>query len=335
MGTMHSWKHSLKHCFARSFPVVLAFAVAGCVSTDEPKDVTNIVSVGVGAAEEQPDVASDDATRRVRNTAESVKRYEELRLQGNSRAMIALRTTIARTIDENFDDFRNMALDGQSYLHRNMAVKCLGFANERRADASEVLIEIASTPNEKIFLIANSARGLGLLRDPDTPLGPVVALMGSGDPTIRTSAATALKEIVLVKKTPRELTPLYLTALERCATMLYDKYNRYGRRAAVYALANMRHPDTFDHLVAALEDGDEQVQIGGLRGLELLGDQRAIEPLLEYLGGGAASAPGTWAIKALKAIALQSGLAKSPADMADLSDSPRAWREFFRNARMQ
>ena len=127
MGTMHSWMHLI----SRSFPVVLAFAAAGCVSTDEPKDVTNIVSVGVGAAEEQPDVASDDATRRVRNTAESVKRYEELRLQGNSRAMIALRTTIARTIDEDFDDFRNMALDGQSYLHRNMAVKCLGFANER------------------------------------------------------------------------------------------------------------------------------------------------------------------------------------------------------------
>jgi len=335
MNTMHScWIR----CFRPALPfALLAFGPIACVPVNPQtnNETTNIVTVGVGATEEQPDLAIGDAGRRVRNTAESVKRYNELRLQGNSRGMIAMRTTIARTIDENFDDFRDMALDAEKYLHRNMAVKCLGFANERRGDAREVLIEIASKPNEKVFLVANAARGLGLLRDPDTPLGPVIALMGSGDPTIRTSAADALKEILIVKKTPRDLTPQYLTAIDRCVTMLYDKHNRYGRRAAVYALANMRHPTNMDHLLAALTDDDEQVQIGGLRGLQLLGDQRAIEGLLEYLGKGPTSAASTWAVMALKAIALQAGLAKDPAEMSDLGDSPRKWDEFFRGARMR
>ena len=319
------------------FPVFLLGAVVlgGCESKKEPSDITTIVKAGTGAMEDQPDVAMDDNTRMVRNTSESVKRYEELRLQGLSRAMLALRSTIARTVDDNFDVFRDMALDGKLQIHRNMAVRCIGFASERREDARELLIQIASNREEKTYLVANAVLGLGILHDPETPLEPIVTLMGSGDPNIRTNAARALSEVVKVRKTPRSLTPQYLAAIDRCATMLYDKYNRNGRRAAVYALANMRHPDNFEHLVAALDDDDDDVQIGGLFGLDLLGDQRAIEPLLEYLREGHSTAATTWTIKALKTIALQSGLAKSPAEVQDLGDSARKWDEFFRAARMR
>ena len=117
--------------------------------------------------------------------------------------------------------------------------------------------------------------------------------------------------------------------------MVTDKHNRHGRRAAAYALANMRHPQTFDLLVVALEDDDIQVQMGGLRGLELLGDQRGIEPLLEYLRGSPPTSATTWAVKALKAIALQSGLAKDPGELSKLGDSARDWDDFFRGARMR
>ena len=307
----------------------------GCQSTPQSDEVTNIVKAGTGAMEDQQAVVMDDDTRMVRNTSESVKRYEELRLQGLTRAMLALRSTIARTVDDNFDVFRDMALDGKLQIHRNMAVRCLGFASERREDAREALIQIASNREEKTFMVANAALGLGILHDPETPLEPIVALMGSGDSSIRTNAAQALSEIVKIKKTPRELTPQYLAAIDRCATMLYDKYNRNGRRAAVYALANMRHPYNLEHLMAALGDDDEDVQIGGLFGIDLLGDQRAIEALLEYLRDGPTTAGITWAVKALKTIALQSGLAKSPAELQDLDDSARKWDEFFRGARMR
>lgn len=317
------------------FFLTFAILLTGCQSDPEPGEVTNIVRAGADMAEDQPVLAQDENSKMVRNTSESVKRYEELRLQGLTRAQFALQSTISRTVDDNFEVFRDMALDGMSKLHRNMALRCIGFARERREDARECLIQIASNRKEPTYLVANAALGLGILRDPDTPLEPIVSLMGSGDATIRTNAARALLEIVKVKKTPRVLNPQYLAAIDRCATMLYDKHNRNGRRAAVYALANMRHPDNLDHLIAALDDADEDVQIGGLVGIAMLGDQRAIEPLLEYLRDGPTGAATTWTIKALKEIAQQSGLAKTPADTQGLGDSPSKWEEFFRGARMR
>ena len=108
---------SLRIRFLPRWAAVLLAGLGGlfasaCASSDATKsdEVTNIVTVGVGAEEDQPALGGSDVAKRVRNTAESVKRYEELKLQGNSRAMIALRTTIARTVDEDFNDYRDMAL---------------------------------------------------------------------------------------------------------------------------------------------------------------------------------------------------------------------------------
>jgi HEAT repeat protein len=317
----------------RFFLPVLA-ALACCKSSGQG-DVTNIVEVGAGAVEQRPEVALGEDAKLVRNTEESVKRYEELRLQGLTRAMSALRDSIATSVDQDFPVYRDMALESKLYLHRNMAVKCLGFAREKRADAREALLLIASKPDEQPFLRANAMRSIGILRDPDTPLEPIVSMLGSGDPQMRTAAAEAFKELALVRETPRELTPQYHTAIERLSTMLYDKANRSGRRAAVWALANLRHPDTLDNLLAALGDSDEQVQIGALRGLELLGDQRAIDPILKYLRDGPSSSAESWATLTLKAIALQGGFTKDPGELIPLGSNPRKWEEFFRAARMK
>lgn len=314
--------------------IALLASLACCKSSGD-REVTNIVEVGAGAVEERPEVSLGEDAKLVRNTEESVKRYEELRLQGLTRAMAALRDSISTSVDQNFPVYRNMALEGNLYLHRNMAVKCLGFAREQRADAREALLTIANKTDEQPFLRANAMRALGILRDPETPLEPIVSMLGAGDPQMRTSAAEAFKELALVRETPRELTAQYHTALERLATMLYDRANRQGRRAAVWALANLRHPDTLENLLAALGDEDEQVQIGALRGLELLGDQRAIEPLVKYLRDGPSSAAASWATKALKAIALQGGFTKDPGELTPLGANPRKWEEFFRAARMR
>ncbi|MEM8884793.1 MAG: HEAT repeat domain-containing protein [Planctomycetota bacterium] len=321
----------------RSIPALILFPILGlalgCQSPRDESKVTNIVEVG--AAEERPEFTSDENAKLVKNTEDSVKRYEELRIQGLTRAMTALRGSIATSVDQDFEIFRDMALEGELNLHRNMALKCLGFADERKADSREALILIASNPKEQIFLRANAMRGLGILRDPETPLEPVVAMLGAGNPSMRTEAAETFKELALVKPTPRKLTPQYITAMERLATMLYDENNRPGRRASVWALANLRHPDTLEHLLAALDDQDEQVQIGALRGLELLGDQRALEPLLAYLDDGPPEGPKSWCIKSLKVIAVQGGFAKDRSELIPLGDNVRKWEEFFRKARMK
>jgi len=125
--------------------ILLLAAVSACKSNDQD-EVTNIVEVGAGAVEERPEIVTGENAQLVRNTEESVKRYEELRLQGLTRAQVALRDSISTSVDQDFAVFRAMALHGDLYLHRNMAVKCLGFAREKRTEAREALLQITEQP---------------------------------------------------------------------------------------------------------------------------------------------------------------------------------------------
>ncbi len=312
--------------------MTVLFPVA-CVSVDQNKGPASVIAVAEAGAEIEKTLELDDDTRLVRSTSESVNSYFELRIQGREQASAALRTTIASRVDEDYEIFEEMALEGDLLLKRNIAVVCLGFADENRVRARTSLLRIAENRSEMAFLRANAIRSVGILLDPDTPIGPVITLLDARDKKLRTEAAGAFKELARVKKTPKVLTPQYHVAIERLAAMLYVKSNQNGRVNAVWALANIRHPATFDHLVAALGDRYEEVQIGAIYGLTLLGDQRALEPILSFLADGPTSAAESWCVKALRMIVIQAGLATDRAKLIPLGDSPRKWREFIRAAR--
>ena len=214
-----------------------------------------------------------------------------------------------------------------------MAVKCLGFAIEKRARARDILLKLCDDPD--LTIVQNAALAVGILRDKQTDLTPLVKLLAHGDLTVRTNAATSLRDLFLVIPTPRDLTPQYWTAIDRLVTLLHEKSSPRGRRAAVWALANLRHPETLPHLISALEDPDEIVQIGGLYGIEVLGDQRALDPVLEYLHKGPTTNGASWARKALVRIAVQGGFAKTASELDELKTNWRAWRDWFRAARMK
>ncbi|MHC4670204.1 MAG: HEAT repeat domain-containing protein [Planctomycetota bacterium] len=222
-----------------------------------------------------PELTDDEAAQLMRRTERNVKLYEDLRLQGQTQKMVALHRTIGRTVDDNFATFRGVALQGKLAVKRNMAVKCLGFAVAERAKARDTLVQLLE--EEDPFLLANASLALSILRDKETDLTRLIRLLGHADKEVRTNAATALMEIFNVKETPRRLTPQHYAAIDSLVSLLNDPATTRGRRAAVFALANLRHPETLDHLISALQDSDELVQIGGLYGIELLGDQRALE----------------------------------------------------------
>ena len=212
-----------------------------------------------------------------------------------------------------------------------MAVKCIGFAVENRKAAHQTLEKITNDPD--LTLVKNAALGLGLLRDKDSDMTVLVKLLAHGDVEVRTNAATAIKDIWIVRETPRELTPQYWTAIDRLISLLHQKVSVRGRRAAAWALANLRHPEVMEHLVSALDDDDVYVQIGGLHGLRVLGDQRSLEPLLEYLESGPTTAAQSYAKNALVAIAVQSGFAKTPSECEPLGAEPKKWRQWIRAKR--
>jgi HEAT repeat protein len=278
-----------------------------------------------------PEVTGDEDTQLVRRTERNVKYFEELRLQGQTGSMMAVRRTIARTVDENFPTFQRIALDKQVSVQRNMAIQAIGFAAEYRTKARDLLVGLLDEDDP--WILANAALALSRLADPETELTRLITLVGHADKEVRTSAATALMEIFNVQQTPRQLPPQYYAAIDRLVSLLHDKATTRGRRAAVFALANLQHPETLDHLASALEDSDEMVQIGGLYGIERLGDQRALEPVLEFLSKTASAEAASWAKKALVRIAVQGGFTNTPSELDKLGTSSKLWRRWFRAAR--
>jgi len=70
-------------------------------------------------------------------------------------------------------------------------------------------------------------------------------------------------------------------------------------------------------------------------GIERLGDARALDPLFEYLDSAPSDEAASWAVNALKTIAVQNGFAKTPAELDSLGTSGRQWRKWFRAQRMK
>jgi HEAT repeat protein len=240
--------------------------------------------------------------------------------------------TVGRAVDDDFATFKNVILDDRAFsVVRNMALGCVGFSVARRQQARELLLQCLDA--DPPWFVANAAFGLSVLRDKETDLTKLIRLLGHGDQEVRTSAGTALKEIFMVRPTPRELTPEYWAAVDGLISLMHDEQHPRARRAGVTALANLHHPAVLEHLCAALKDDDEQVQIYALIGLEALGDQRALDPLCDFLDGHPTESPQSYAKRALIAIAVQGGFAKTPAEVDALGTSGKAWRKWFRNAR--
>jgi HEAT repeat protein len=263
----------------------------------------------------------------------NVRRYDELRIEMQSQPMAAMRRTIAQAVDENFDTFVKFAQDKQSSTLRTWSITCLGFAGETRVKARDLLQSLLIEPDVAAWDLANACQALSELRDKDTDLSLVIPLVSHGNPEVRTCAATAIKEIWLVTGSPRDLTPQHYAAIERLVSLLHDDATIRGRRAAAFALANLRNPAVLDHLISALQDDDAEVQIAGLRGIEMLGDPRALEALFEYLDSGPATVPGSYAVRALQQIAVQNGFAQTKAELESIGTSGKAWRKWFRAQR--
>ncbi|MDH3591441.1 MAG: hypothetical protein OER88_06160 [Planctomycetota bacterium] len=309
---------------------VLGAVLPACSST--PRESETTAPFSPEAQQDGPEFSTDEGIRLIRSTERNVKHHSELMLQGKTQQMVALRRAVGRTVDDNFQTFEDTALKSEWVIHRNMAVKCIGFAVEERERAFQVLAQIAA--EEDVTLVNNAALGMGMLRDKNIDLTILIKLLAHGNVDVKTSAATSIREIWLLQETPRELTPEHWTTIDRLLGLLHERRFARARRAAIWAFANLRHPDVLDHLVSALKDEDEYVQIGGLVGLERLGDQRGLEPILVYLEEGPTTSGVSYARKALVAIAVQAGFAKTPSECDVLGDNPRTWRQWIGVKRM-
>jgi hypothetical protein len=308
----------------------LAILLGACATDKKEADVVVPYEDKVKEALEHK---GDDDGQLIRRTYSNVRRHEELRIEGQTQPMAAMRRTIGQAVDENFDVFRRIATDKESSTLRNWSIACLGFAMEKRTAARQLLEGQLRELDQPKWLLANACLALCRLRDKETDLSVVIPLIGHGDPEVRTNAANAVGGIWAVSETPRELSAQHLAAIDRLVSLLHDRATTRGRRAAALALATLHHPSVLDHLVSALEDEDDEVQIIGLAGIEKLGDPRALEPLFEYLDGSPSDEAATWAVTALKTIAVENRFAQTRSELESLGTSGKAWRKWFRAKR--
>lgn len=313
---------------------LLAPAALLLVACNQPEKDPDIVVPYEDQVKEALEQGGNEEGQIIRRTYQNVRRYEELRIEMQEQPMAAMRRTIGRAVDDDFDVFKRHALDKEVVTLRNWAIACLGFAIDKRVEARKLLESQLTDETTAPWLLANACQSLAVLRDKETNLSLVVRLVSHGDPEVRTSAATAVKEIWYVTQTPRDLTPEYYAAIDRLVALLHDDATTRGRRAAVWALTYLRHPAVLEHLLGALDDRDAEVQVGALRGVETLGDARAIEPLCEYLDGSPQDGPASFAVRALQQIAVQNGFAQTKSELEPLGTSGKAWRKWFRSQRM-
>jgi HEAT repeat protein len=308
----------------------LALALAACSA---PKKESTISVPYDDQVKEALEHEGNEEGQLVRRTRMNVRRYEELRIEMQEQPMAAMRRSIGQSVDESFDVFVKYARDKASSTLRTWSITCLGFAIEKRVQARELLQSLLTEIDPPPWDLANACQALAVLRDKETDLSLVIPLVGHGNPEVRASAATAIKEIWFVTGSPRELTPQHHAAIDRLVGLLHDDATIRGRRAAAWALANLRNPAVLDHLISAIQDDDPEVQVGGLRGIEMLGDARALEPLFEYLDSNPEEGPTSFAVRALQQIAVQNGFAQTKSELESIGTSGKAWRKWFRAQR--
>jgi HEAT repeat protein len=310
----------------RLAPLLTAVCLLGCRSRPPVTNPVEQIAVKLPAH-----ISERESTKTVRRINRNVDLWQELLAQGKTTQAHGLQQSISRDVDENYDAIAQVAREGEFTQLRNLAVKCLGFARKRRDEARDLLDALLDDP--QLTLVQNAALALGILAHPKTDLTKLIGLLAHGDAEVRANAATSLAKLFRTRETPRDLTPEYVIAADRLAALLADGKHVRGRRAAAFAFANMHHPDMLPHLLAAIQDDDAQVQIGGLYGVKELEDERALEDLYRYLDRGPGEAGASWAKEALVRIAIRTGLAKEPGELEKLGTSARAWREWFEKAR--
>jgi len=170
---------------ALALVALAALGAPGCKSR-KPAVTTPVERISVKLP---PEVAEKESTKIVRRVNRNIDLWQELLLQGKPSQAHGLRQSIAREVDENYAVFESVAREGEYTQLRNLAVKGLGFAAARRAEARAALDALLDDP--QITIVQNASLALGILGDPATELAKLIALLAHGDLEVRTNAASS------------------------------------------------------------------------------------------------------------------------------------------------
>jgi len=254
-------------------PLLVAGLLGACASTPDPQgdaQAENPARVRVARENAAP------GTNYGRETSPEVlfvqldRQLRTYRDPGtNALARQNMRPVLSRYVDANFDLIAQ-AVKGDAEKRRMVAAWALGYSTDPRA--MPLLLGLLDDRSPKVR--ANTLHALATLRDPATPLKPILVRFSDGDPGVRCNAARAVREIVPPGSGAEVIVPL--------TGLLTDDDDRV-RLAAVGALGKIGRPECLGFLINALQDKMPLIRSQAALSLGKLGDPAAVNHLIDAL----------------------------------------------------
>lgn len=316
-----------------ALPVVLFVGLVGCVSTEEPADE--------GTSLDGADVAvvSDAATsvpfrKALRDVDVHIGRFVTRSLESGTQARQERdleASHIRAVVERRLDEFLEQAADESEPTFRQVAVKALGFTDDRRA--VELLSETLRTARDP-RLLTNATFAASVSGSPDLDAQALLPLLAGDDADIRSNSLVALRKVfearARIGRDPidpgdREL------ALGLLEAALIDPEDPIVRGNAAGALGSLRDRRSVDALVDRLSDTNPFIRTHTALALGKIADPKAIPALLEVIDETPRETPRQAVLTALTILLERNG--RTVPDYLD--DTERTWKTFVRERRRE
>jgi hypothetical protein len=272
-------------------------------------------------------VNQPERARLYRDLDNFTQRYMIARSEGSRGTWETLDDTVLRPmVDKNLDELLRTAASPEEPQFRVIASRGLGFGSD--ADRIvPVLMELLGLSDAN--LLSSALASLYLLASPDTPLGPLVALLNHEDADVRSNDALALSAAIRARRKEGRV-PGTEDVREASGRLVYIVSNlqedAFVRGHAAAALGAIGDPAATDILIGLLEDEHSVVRTRAAEGLGQLAQEPAILPLIDALADAGSSNEGFVIAAAIEKIAQVRGM---PCDASVLGTDAERWRDWY------
>jgi len=312
----------------RPLPLVLVLVLAGCASNGGPESEPEAPKPGEPGAEPVKNLLTEPERRRLYiDLDKATEGYITSMAEGRIRAAESVRDGfLTPRVDGNITELIETAGDPEDPFHRNIAARALGFATDS-SRAVPALVALLDAPDPG--LVTSALASLYVLKDPETPLAPLLDLLGHPDVDVRVNDVLVIYAVIRgrAKAGPLERTPeireIAGQLLLVVATRTEDDFVRANAAAALGAIGD---PAATDVLVNLLGEESSRVRTRAAEGLGQLGRESAIPPLIDALEVSTSPVESRTIAAALGAIGRDAGF---PVSEAALGLDPESWRSWY------
>lgn len=256
----------------------------------------------------------------------AVKEWDAAQGAGREADATRLSAALRTAVDRDYAFFEAASKGASGVRAQNLAVEALAFS----ANPGATALLAARLGDLETSVVGNALIALKIRSDPQTPLGPIVALIRGNFAEARRYAPLAFANVVRAREAAGRPIEAKLSDQAMAALVpLVSDGDPYARLHTAKAMGALRRPDSVDFLAMLLQDERATIRIAAAAALERIGDPRSFPDVVALLD----RVPDDQ--KDLVVAILVSWAGKlqkrplTPQERVALSTSPRAWDRWF------